>query len=267
MNRIVAVNIGNTNATAALMAGARVVRRVVVPTRGVTAAVAARALTRLRPGPVAGGIVASVVLRAGRTWLRVLAGAGIAPVVEVRHDLDLGIRLDYPRPETLGADRLANLAGVAKLRGRPAIVIDAGTATTIDAVTAGGVFLGGAIAPGPAMMLDYLADRTAKLPRLAMRPVRGPVGRSTEEAMRLAADVGYAGLLNAIAGRMVSDPRFRRPYVVATGGAAALVRRAIPAARVDRDLTFRGMAEIFRTAVPTATRPLRSRTGRSAGRR
>lgn len=245
MNRIVAVNIGNTNTTAALMAGARVVRRVVVPTRGVTVAAAARALTRLRPGPVAGGIVASVVPRAGHVWLRALAAAGLAPVVEVRHDLDLGVRLDYPRPETLGADRLANLAGVAGLRGRPVIVIDAGTATTIDAVTAAGVFIGGAIAPGPAMMLDYLADRTAKLPRLAMRPVRAAVGRSTEEAMQLAADAGYAGMIRGIAGRMVSDRRLRGALLVATGGGAGLVRRAIPSARIDRDLTFRGLSRVF----------------------
>lgn len=267
MNRIVAVNIGNTNTTAVLMAGGRVVRRVVVPTRGVTAASAARALTQLRPGSVAGGIVASVVPRAGRAWLRALAAAGITPVVEVRHDMDLGIRLDYPRPETLGADRLANLAGVADLRGRPVIVIDAGTAATIDAVTAKGVFIGGAIAPGPAMMLDYLADRTAQLPRLTMRPVRGPVGRSTEEAMQLAADSGYAGMIRGIAGRMVSDRRLHGAHLIATGGGAALIRRAIPSARIDRDLTFRGLAGILAAAVSTATRPLRSRTGRSASRR
>jgi type III pantothenate kinase len=267
VNRIVAVNVGNTNTTAALMAGRRVLRRVVVPTRGATPASAARALARLCAGPVAGGIVASVVPRAGRTWLRALATAEVAPVVEVSSGLDLGIRLDYPRPETLGADRLANLAGVAELRGRPVIVIDAGTATTVDAVTAEGVFLGGAIAPGPAMMLDYLADLTAQLPRLAMRPLRGSVGRSTEEAMQLAADVGYAGLLHAIVARMLEDRRMRGARLVATGGAAALVRRAIPAARVDCDLTYRGMAEISRAAVPSATRSLRSRTGRSAGRR
>ena len=248
MKRSVAVNIGNTNATAALMAGLRVVRRVVVPTRGVTAATAAHALTRLRPGPVAGGIVASVVPRAGRAWVRALAGAGIAPVVEVRPDLVPGIRLDYPHPETLGADRLANLAGAAGVRGRPVIVIDAGTATTFDAITADGVFIGGAIAPGPAMMLDYLADRTAKLPRLEMRPVRGAVGRSTADAMQLAADAGYAGMIRGIAGRMVSDRRFHGALLIATGGGAALVRRAIPSARIDRDLTFRGMAGILRFA-------------------
>jgi type III pantothenate kinase len=250
MNRIVAVNVGNTSATAVLMAGGRRVRRIVMPTRGITASLAERALSRLRPGPGAAGIVASVVPRAGNTWLRALAAAGIAPVVEVRHDLDLGVRLDYPRPGTLGADRLANLAGVAGLRGRPVIVIDAGTATTIDAVTADGVFVGGAIAPGPAMMLDYLADRTAKLPRVAMRPVRGSVGRSTAAAMQLAADAGYAGMLRGIAGRMVSDRRFRGALLVATGGAAGLVRRAIPSARIDRDLTFRGLARIFGAAHP-----------------
>ncbi len=254
MNRIVAVNVGNTNAAAALMSGTRVLRRVVVPTRGMTVADAARALTRLRHGPDAGGIVASVVPRAGRAWLRALAEAGVAPVVEVGHDLDLGIRLDYPRPGTLGADRLANLAGIADRAGRPVIVIDAGTATTIDAVTANGVFIGGAIAPGPAMMLDYLADRTARLPRVAMRPVRGPLGRSTAEAMRLAADAGFAGMLRGIAGRMVSDRRLRGALLIATGGAAALVRRAIPSARIDRDLTFRGLARIFDATQPRASR-------------
>lgn len=252
MNRIVAVNVGNTNATAALMAGERVLRRVVVPTRGSTLAAAVRALARLRGGKVSGAIVASVVPRAGRAWLRALAAAGIAPVVDVHAGLRPGLQFDYPRPETLGADRLANLAGAAAGgRGRPVLVIDAGTATTFDAVAANGVFIGGAIAPGPSMMLDYLADRTAKLPRLDPAPFRGALGRSTEDAMRLAADAGYAGMLRGIAARMMGDRRLAGARILATGGAAGLVRRAIPSARIDRDLTLRGLALLLGPPIQT----------------
>ncbi|OQW96325.1 MAG: hypothetical protein BWK77_05310 [Verrucomicrobia bacterium A1] len=83
-----------------------------------------------------------------------------------------------------------------------------------------------------------------------MRAARGAVGRSTAEAMQIAADAGYAGLLRGIAGRMVSDRRLHGALLIATGGGADLVRRAIPSARIDRDLTFRGMAMAFRASRP-----------------
>ena len=83
--------------------------------------------------------------------------------------LKLGVTIDYPKPESIGADRLANAAAVAELYGWPAIVVDFGTAATFDVVTEGRRYIGGVIAPGLEAMTSFLYERTALLPRLSLK--------------------------------------------------------------------------------------------------
>lgn len=242
--RIVAVNAGNTTTTAALVIGGRVARRRAMPTAKSSGAAIRRLLTDLRFGRADGAALASVVPSVDATWLRALARICGGRVVRVGAALDTGVILKYPNPDTLGADRLANLAGAAGRGAGPAILVDAGTATTFDAIDARGAFIGGVIAPGPEAMIGCLADRTAKLPRLSFSPERAAVGRSTAQAMRIGAAAGYDGMVRGILARMRRDPRLRAARVIACGGAAALVRKAEPAAEIDPDLTFRGLAEL-----------------------
>ena len=131
----------------------------------------------------------------------------------------LGIRLDYPHPETIGADRLADAVGAVDRYGAPVIVCDFGTAFTAAVVTADKVWRGGAIAPGLPLMRDYLCERTAKLPRLKLGGRCPKIGRSTEGAMRFGTLVGYRGMVREIVSRLsvVWSGRFR---LVATGGFA-----------------------------------------------
>ena len=141
------------------------------------------------------------------------------------------LSLDYPKPETIGADRLADAAGAVSRYGAPVLVMDFGTALTAAVVTADRVWRGGVIAPGFPLMRDYLFERTAKLPRRKIGTGRAPkIGRSTEEAMRFGALVGYRGMVREIVAELKKN--FKTDFrLVATGGFAKWVLK-------DLDLPF-----------------------------
>ena len=141
------------------------------------------------------------------------------------------ITLDYPHPETIGADRLADAAGAVSRYGAPVLVMDFGTALTAAVVTEDRVWRGGVIAPGFPLMRDYLFERTAKLPRMKLGGGKVPkIGRSTEEAMRFGALVGYRGMVREIVTELKRNfnSEFR---LVATGGFSRWVLK-------DLDLPF-----------------------------
>ena len=157
--------------------------------------------------------------------------------------LQLGVGIDYPNPKTIGADRLANAAAVADLYGSPAIVVDFGTAVTFDIVSAQRNYIGGVIAPGLESMTTFLYQRTALLPKLSLKEPRSTVGRSTIDAMRSGAVIGYRGLVREIIARIKAE-RFPREkvHVIATGGYADLIAarlREIDA--VHPNLTLEGL--------------------------
>ena len=133
------------------------------------------------------------------------------------------LRLDYPHPETIGADRLADAAGAVSRYGAPVLVMDFGTALTAAVVTGDRVWRGGVIAPGFPLMRDYLFERTAKLPRMKIGSGKVPkIGRSTEEAMRFGALVGYRGMVREIVTELSRN--FKSDFkLVATGGFAKWV--------------------------------------------
>lgn len=157
--------------------------------------------------------------------------------------LKLGLTIDYPKPESIGADRLANAAAVAKLYGFPAIVVDFGTAVTFDVVSAGRRYIGGVIAPGLEAMTNYLYQRTALLPRLTLKEPQRVVGKSTLEAMRSGIVFGYRGLVREILAQIKAEQFARRKIaVVATGGYAQLIASQVPEiAVVHPHLTLEGL--------------------------
>lgn len=133
------------------------------------------------------------------------------------------LRLDYPNPKTIGADRLADAAGAVVRYGAPVLVMDFGTALTAAVVTRDKTWRGGVIAPGFPLMRDYLFERTAKLPRMKLGTGRVPkIGRTTEEAMRFGALVGYRGMVREIVATLRSN--FSEDFkLIATGGFAKWV--------------------------------------------
>ena len=98
-------------------------------------------------------------------------------------DTNRGVGINYPKPHTIGPDRLANAIAVRHHYGAPAVVVDFGTAVTFDVVDKRGDYVGGIIAPGLAAMTDYLHEKTALLPKIKIREVRAVIGTNTEQAM------------------------------------------------------------------------------------
>ncbi len=164
-------------------------------------------------------------------------------MLQIRHDAGLGIGIRYPKPESIGADRLANAVALARLYGAPGIVIDFGTAVTFDIVSADAAYVGGVIAPGLRLMTDYLHERTALLPKVELREPASAIGQSTEEAILAGAALGYRGMVRGILESLrqeLGSPTSLQ--IVATGGDAEWIASGLPEiATVDPDLTLQGL--------------------------
>ena len=154
----------------------------------------------LRKRNVAKVIVSSVVPAKNSVISK--AAYNKAQVVWLNWKLNLGLAIDYPKPQSIGADRLANVVAIAELYGCPAVVVDFGTAVTFDVVSEGRSYIGGVIAPGLEAMTNFLYERTALLPKLSMKEPQHTVGKSTIEAMRAGAVLGYRGLVREILARI-----------------------------------------------------------------
>ena len=166
-----------------------------------------------------------------------------AKVLWLDWKLKLGVEIDYPKPRSIGADRLANAAAAAELYGFPAIVVDFGTAVTFDVVSERRAYVGGVIAPGLEAMTNFLYQRTALLPTLSLKEPPHAVGKSTIEAMLSGAVFGYRGLVCEILERIRAEqfPR-KNVCVVATGGYARLITGRLPEIGVIRPhLTLEGL--------------------------
>lgn len=235
--KLLAVDVGNTSTALGLWRPGRVSRTAHCDGGFAEASAAAG---RIAADGVDALAYVSVVPRADAKW-RAFAKRMKLPFVRVDcQTASKSVKIDYPSPETIGADRLADAAGAMDRYGSPVLVMDFGTALTAAVVTADGVWRGGAIAPGFPLMRDYLFERTAKLPRMELGRGKVPrIGRTTEEAMRFGALVGYRGMVREI----VSE--FRKNFgdfkLVATGGFArwALAGSGMPFA-IDPTLTLHG---------------------------
>jgi type III pantothenate kinase len=211
-------------------------RRVWIPTGEISPALLEEKLAGFE---FEGTLLCSVVPEKARVLRDYLVQFG--PVHPLTWRSEMGLSIDYPSPEQIGADRLANAIGVAARHGAPAIVIDFGTEVTFDVVSAGPAYCGGVIAPGLGAMQDYLGRRTALLPQIELEEPTSAIGKSTVEAMRAGAVFGYRGLVREIVARLRAEMD-GDPKIVATGGDAALIARGLPEiGAVDPDLTLEGL--------------------------
>ena len=161
---------------------------------------------------------------------------------ELTHTTPMGIGIRYPRPQSIGPDRLANAVALSHLHGAPGIVIDFGTAVTFDIVSADRHYIGGIIAPGLRLMTDYLHERTALLPQVELREPASAIGRSTEEAILAGAAFGYRGMIHGILEKLKSELPGGEAHIVATGGDAGWIVGGMSARiSVDPDLTLHGL--------------------------
>ncbi len=169
---------------------------------------------------------------------------GIEPLIAGQDEAQWGITIDVDEPRSLGADRALNTIAAHEKYEGDLIVIDFGTATTIDAVDFTGAYKGGIIAPGINLSLDALVGNTAKLPRIAIRKPDNDsvIGRNTEDQMLIGVFWGYVALIEGLVSRMKGE--IGRPAkVVATGGLALLFDEITDLFdAVDSDLTLTGLA-------------------------
>jgi len=242
-----AVDVGNTSTAMGVVSNGRIrcAAHVKAGIRDVKT-VEAEIARMLANGKVRGAVLASVVPDDNRLWRKVLRKhVGQFPF-EVTHTANLGVSIDYPKPASIGADRLANASGAVARYGAPVIVADFGTALTFDVIASGGVYIGGVIAPGLPLMTEYLADRTALLPLIRLRGRCDKVGRSTEGAMRIGAHIGYRGMVREIVAHLVSGMGSEPVALCATGGFAKWVLEGADMAfSVDPNLTLLGLGRIF----------------------
>lgn len=171
-----------------------------------------------------------------------LARSWKLPELELNHRSIRGVGIDYPRPSTIGADRLANALAVRRHYGAPAVVVDFGTAVTFDVVNGKGDYVGGIIAPGLSAMTDYLHEKTALLPRIRIGEEPAVIGKNTRQAMRIGAVHGYRGLIRELVTELKSELRVTELPVVGTGGYAGLMVAKLPEiTAVDPLLTLEGL--------------------------
>lgn len=156
-----------------------------------------------------------------------------------------GLRIQNEQPREVGADRIANAVATVRMYGGPAIIVDFGTATTFDAVSTDGGYLGGAIAPGIDISAEALSQRAAKLPAVELVRPRTAIGRNTVAAMQSGIFFGYVGLVDGIVSRMKAE--LGSPArVIATGTFAELIAPDSATIEVvDHTLTLSGLWHIF----------------------
>ena len=199
----------------------------------------------LTPADITGVALASVVPPLTDIFREVCAGYLTVQPLVVDTGVRTGVSVRYDPPRDVGADRIVNVAAAYRLYGGPGCIVDFGTGTTFDALSATGEYLGGAIAPGIRVASEALFQRTAKLPRIDFRAPKRAIGANTLDAMRSGIVFGYVGLVEGMIAR------FRQELgegmrVIATGGLADVIAAETHAIEVvDHWLTLKGLRIIY----------------------
>ncbi len=200
---------------------------------------------QIRKGDIRGAIICSVVPNltaifrdATRSYL------GIEAII-VDWNLDLNIKIRYDLPQQVGADRIANAVAAYHLYKGPTIVVDLGTATTFDAISKDGEYLGGAIAPGIETSSADLFRRAAQLYKVSLEAPRAAIGTNTTESLKSGIIFGAVGQIDEITRRMKKELK-GKVFVVATGGLTSLVaNHSKTIKKINPVLTLQGLKIIY----------------------
>jgi type III pantothenate kinase len=249
---LLTIDIGNTNTVLGVYDGERLVEHLRIESRrSATEDEYGVLLTTLleRRGIGVGAVDAAVIGSVVPPLTEVFATLcqrwlEVAPLV-VGPGVRTGMPILYENPREVGADRIVNAVAAFALAKRETVVVDFGTATTFDVISARGEYLGGVIAPGIGISADALFARAAKLPRVEIARPERVVGRTTSAAIQAGLIYGYVGLVEGLVARIAGELG-GQPYVIATGGLAALLARETTVIEaVEPFLTLDGLRMVW----------------------
>ena len=249
---LLAVDIGNTNVTLGVFDGEslRTTLRIEADINRMGDEYAATMLTLLAHHGIKGldikeAAMCSVVPPLVGIFEDLLRRYFKTSVLVVRTGVKTGVRITYPNPREIGADRIVNAAAARHLYRGAVIVVDMGTATSFDIVSKEGDFIGGVIAPGISIAAQALYTRTAALPRVELIAPEKAIGTTTVTAMQSGIVFGYIGLVEGLI-RRVQDELGGKSLVVATGGYAQLIANGTKMIdEVNPDITLIGLRLIY----------------------
>lgn len=252
MGLLLALDVGNTHVTAGALAGADILTRWRLGTdRNKTEdeyglfLYQLFSISGLNPHDVDGVVIASVVPPLTSILEKLSRRYFGQDPLMIRAGMDVGMKVCYDNPLEVGADRVVNAVAAYTLYGGPCIVVDFGTATTFDVVSAQGEYLGGAIAPGILTATEALFSKASKLPRIDLVDPGRAIGKNTVASMQAGIVYGFAGQVDALVRRIRSELAAEAP-AIATGGLGALVAaQSETISRVDPDLTLIGLRLIY----------------------
>lgn len=248
---LLVVDIGNTNTVLGITDGEKLVQRWRLVSERHTSDELAICLFNLlsiagvRPAEVSGAALCSVVPPLDAPWEECIRRYLSVECLKVTNRSDIGIPVLYENISEVGADRLVNAVAGIELFGSPLLVVDFGTAITVDAISPRGEYLGGAIAPGLVVSMEALFGKAAKLPKVSLDLPESVIGRNTRDSMQSGFLYGFAGMVDSLVER-IRDELGEEAKAIATGGQAdiiAPISRSISA--VEPWLTLEGLRLVY----------------------
>ena len=235
------LDIGNTHTRAALTSNNKLTKTKLFETKEWFNAKSAKTINQLLSNKQIDATLCASVVPSATIKLKKLSNLKGIKTHLLTHK-NCGLRIKYPRPKTIGPDRLANAIGALDEFSPPLIVVDFGTALTFDVVDKKGIYVGGVICPGLSVMTGYLHEKTALLPKVKIKDTTQFIGKSTIQAMQIGAVHGYRGLISNIVTGLKKTLHARKINVIATGGCAEIISANLPEISATRPLlTLEGL--------------------------
>lgn len=247
---LLAVDIGNSTVKFGVFNGKNLISRFAVPTVHRQTAKEINYLTKENlTAEIDAAIISSVVPELNNSFQKLCEEHLNVKPIFADYTFDFALKIKYNPHETLGIDRIIAAFAATEKHGKPCVVCDFGTATTIDAVDESGEFLGGIIAPGMNLLGDTLFQKTSKLPKVEIKKPESVFGNTTVGSIQSGIYFGYIGLVDGILRRMIDELR-EKPKIIATGGLSNVIAESSEMIEVvDENLMLDGLRVIYNKTI------------------